>query len=110
MKKLTMIYASSLLLFSLNVFADPHFDEALKHATAAAQAGDNAKIVEHALPALEHAMAGALNAKGMAKSHSDEAVKALEKTLDSAKNKKTQDATASAQSAVEHLTAANKKK
>lgn len=109
MKKLIVVTVSSLLLFSLNVFADPHFQEALKHATAAAQANDDAGIIEHTLPALEHTMAGALTAKGLAKSHADGATKALESTLDLAKNKKTQDATASAQSAVEHLTAANKK-
>lgn len=109
MKKLTVVTASSLLLLSVNVFANPHYDEAIKHATAAAQAGDDAKIIEHTLPALEHTMAGALTAKGLTKSHSDEATKALETALDLAKNKKTADATASVQAAVEHLNAANKK-
>lgn len=110
MKKIKFIFASSLFVFSMATFAgNPHFDEAIKHATAASQAGDTAKIIEHALPALEHAMAGALTAKGLSKSHSDEAVKALEKTLDSAKNKKADDATASANAALEHLKAANKK-
>jgi cellobiose-specific phosphotransferase system component IIA len=54
-------------------------------------------------------MAGALTAKGLTKSHTDEAVKALEKALDLAKNKKAEDATASVQAAVEHLKEANKK-
>jgi Small metal-binding protein len=109
MKKLTFTVASSLLLLSMNVFAEPHFQEALKHATAAAQANDDAKIIEHTLPALEHTMAGALTAKGLAKTHADGATKALETALDLAKNKKTGDASASVQSAVERLNAANKK-
>ena len=109
MKKLTVVTASSLLSVSLNIFADPHFEEALKHATAAAQGGEDAKIIEHTLPALEHTMAGALTAKGLTKTHSDAATKALESALDLARNKKTEDATASVKSAVEHLTAANKK-
>jgi hypothetical protein len=54
-------------------------------------------------------MAGALTAKGLTKTHADEATKALETALDLAKNNKTQDATASAHAAVEHLSAANKK-
>ena len=109
MKITTLTYASSLLFLSMNVFANPHYDEAIKHATAAAQAGDSAAIIEHALPALEHTMSGALTAKGITKTHSDEATKALETALDLAKNKKAEDAKASAQAAVEHLTAANKK-
>jgi len=109
MKKITIISASSLLLLGMNAFANPHYDEALKHATAAAKAGDSAKIIEHALPALEHTMSGALTAKGITKTHSDEATKALETALDLAKNKKAEDATASVQAAVEHLKAANKK-
>ena len=109
MKITTLTYASSLLFISMNVFAEPHFQEALKHATAASQAGDAASVIEHALPALEHTMAGALTAKGITKTHSDESTKALETALDLAKNKKSEDAKASAQAAVEHLTAANKK-
>lgn len=109
MKKIILTYASSLLFFSLNAFADPHFDEAIKHATAAAQANDNAQIIEHTLPALEHTMAGALNAKGVTKTHVDEATKALESALDNARGKKKSEATAAASSAVEHLKAANKK-
>jgi Small metal-binding protein len=109
MKKFTVVYASLLFLFSIHVFADPHFDEAIKHATAASQAGDTAQIIEHALPALEHTMTGALTAKGLIKTHTDEATKALEKALDLAKAKKSSEATASAQAAVEHLKAANKK-
>lgn len=108
MKKIILTYASSLLFFSLNAFADPHLDEAIKHATAAAQANDNAQIIEHTLPALEHTMAGALKAKGITKTHTDEATKALETALDKARAKKTSDATAAAASAVEHLKAANK--
>ncbi len=108
MKNITLTVASYLMMLSVNVFADPHYDEAIKHATTAAQAGDAAKIVEHTLPALEHTMSGALNAKGLTKSHTDEAVKALEKALDLARNKKAEDATASLQAAIEHLKAANK--
>lgn len=109
MKIITVTYASSLLLFSMNVFANPHFDEAIKHAAAAAQANDNAKLIEHTLPALEHTMAGALTAKGVTKTHADAATKALETALDQAKSKKSDAATAAAKSAVEHLKAANKK-
>jgi hypothetical protein len=109
MKKNIITYASLLFVFSTSVFANPHYDEAIKHATAASQAGDTSKIIEHALPALEHTMAGALTAKGVTKTHVDEATKALEKTLDLAKAKKASEATASAQAAVEHLKAANKK-
>lgn len=106
-KKIT--FASSLLFLSMTAFADPHFDEAIKHASAAAQANDNASVIEHALPALEHTMAGALTAKGVTKTHADEATKALETALDQAKAKKSDAATAAAKSAVEHLKAANKK-
>ncbi|NOU20881.1 MAG: hypothetical protein HOO93_03670 [Methyloglobulus sp.] len=109
MKKILLTYASSLLLVSMNAFANPHYDEAIKHATAAAQAGEASKIIEHTLPALEHTMAGALTAKGITKTHTDEATKALETALDLAKAKKTEAATASVQAAVEHLKAANKK-
>ncbi len=109
MKKLILTFASSMLFVSMNVFAEPHLDEAIKHASAAAGSDDAAQIVEHALPALEHTMSAALNAKGLTKSHIDEAVKALEKGLDAAKNKKAEDAKSSVQAAVEHLTAANKK-
>ena len=108
MKKIILTTASSLLLLSLNALANPHYDEAIKHATAAAQAGDAAQIVEHVLPAIEHTMSGALNAKGLVKSHTDEAVKALEKGLDLARNKKAEDASISVKSAVEHLKEANK--
>ncbi len=108
MKKL-VVYTSTLLFLSMNAFAEPHLDEAIKHATAASQAGDAAGVVEHSLPALEHAMSSALNAKGVTKTHTDEAIKALEKAIDFGKNKKSQDATASAQDAVEHLKTANKK-
>ncbi len=107
--KINFTYAISLLFFSMSAVADPHFDEAIKHATAAAQANDNAKIIEHSLPALEHTMAGALTAKGITKTHADEATKALETALDQAKAKKSDAAAAAAKSAVEHLNAANKK-
>jgi Small metal-binding protein len=107
-EKITLTYASALLLLSMNVFANPHYDEAIKHAIAAAQAGDASKIIEHTLPTLEHTMAGALTAKGLTKTHTDEATRALETTLDLAKAKKSEAATASAQAAVEHLKAANK--
>ena len=109
MKKLTVVYASLLFLSSINVFANPHYDEAIKHATAASQAGDTAQIIEHTLPALEHTMSGALTAKGLTKTHTDAATSALEKALDLAKAKKSNEATASAKEAVEHLKAANKK-
>ncbi|MBK8814619.1 MAG: hypothetical protein IPN42_03510 [Methylococcaceae bacterium] len=109
MNKITLATASSLLFLSINAFADPHFDEAIKHASPAVQANDNAGIIEHSLPALEHTMAGALTAKGVTKTHADEATKALEKALDQAKAKKLEAASAAAKSAVEHLKAANKK-
>jgi Small metal-binding protein len=109
MRNLAVVTASSLLFLSMNVFANSNFDAAIKHASAAAQAADAAKVIEHTLPALEQTMAGALTAKGITKTHTDEATKALETALDLAKNKKTEDAKASVQAAVEHLSAANKK-
>jgi hypothetical protein len=108
MKKILITFASSLLFFSLNVFADPHIDEAVKHASAAAEGGDAAKVVEHAIPALEHAMTSALTAKGLKKTHTEAAIKALETAIDQGKNNKTDAASASAQAAIEHLNAANK--
>jgi hypothetical protein len=66
MNKIVLTCAVSLLFLSFNVFANPHYDEAIKHASAAAGTGDAAKIVEHVLLAIEHTMAGALNAKGLA--------------------------------------------
>lgn len=109
MKKITLATASSLVFITVNAFADPHFDEAAKHASAAAQANDNAGIIEHSLPALEHTMAGALTAKGVTKTHADAATKALETAIDQAKAKKLEAASAAAKSAIEHLKAANKK-
>jgi Small metal-binding protein len=113
MKKLTVVYAVSLLFLSLNVFAEPHLDEAIKHATAAVEhgkAGHASVLVEHATPALEHALAGALIARGVAKSHTDYAVTDLEQAI---KHGKEGDAhagvaTTYAETALEHLKAANK--
>lgn len=109
MKKIILSCASALLIFSFNAFANPHLDEAIKHASAAAGGGDSAAVIEHTLPALEHAMACALNAKGLVKSHTEAGIKALETGLDLAKNKKVDDAKASVNAAVEHLKEANKK-
>lgn len=113
MKTLKVVYASGLLLLSLNAFADPHFDEAIKHATAAVEhgkAGHASVLVEHATPALEHTLAGALNAKGMAKSHADSAVTDLEEAIKHGKEGEAHVgvATTYAETALEHLKAANK--
>ncbi len=109
MKKLLLISATIFLFFSANVFAEAHLDEAIKHATAAAQAGDSAGLLEHARPALEHATAGALVARGVARSHADEGVKAIEDSIAKSKAKKSAEASASMKAALEHLKAANKK-
>jgi hypothetical protein len=113
MKKLPVVYASALLLLSMNVFADPHFDEAIKHATAAVEhgkMGHASVLVEHAAPALEHTLAGALTAKGLAKSHADNAVTDLEEAIKHGKegDKHAGVATTYAETALEHLKAANK--
>lgn len=113
MKKFLVLYAIGLLFLSMNVLADPHFDEAIKHATAAVEhgkMGHASVLVEHATPALEHTLAGALNAKGLAKSHADNAVTDLEQAI---KHGKEGDAhvgvaTTYAETALEHLKAANK--
>ena len=114
MKKLTVAYAVSLLFLSMSVFAEPHLDQAIEHATAAVEhgkAGHPAVLVEHAVPALEHTMAGALIARGAAKSHTDYAVTDLDEAI---KHGKEGDAhvgvaTTYAETALEHLKAANKK-
>jgi len=113
MKKITLIYGAALLLLATAVFAEPHLDEAIKHATAAVEhgkAGHASVLVEHATPALEHTMAGALVAKGAAKSHTDNAITDLEEAI---KHGKEGDAhvgvaTTYAETALEHLKAANK--
>jgi Small metal-binding protein len=114
MKKLTVVYAASLLFLSLNVFAEPHLDQAIEHTTAAIEhgkAGHASVLVEHATPALEHAMAGALIARGVAKSHTDYAVTDLEQAIKHGKegNDHVGVATTYAETALEHLKAANKK-
>jgi hypothetical protein len=114
MKKSTLAYTIGLLLLSLNVFADPHFDEAIKHATAAVEhskMGHASVLVEHATPALEHTLAGVLNAKGLAKSHADNAITDLEQAIKHGKegNEHAGVATTYAETALEHLKAANKK-
>ncbi|NOS76076.1 MAG: hypothetical protein HOP36_16380, partial [Methyloglobulus sp.] len=84
MKTLKIVSASALLFLSMSAFAEPHLDEAIKHATAAVEhgkAGHASVLVEHATPALEHTMAGALVAKGVAKSHTDNAVTDLEEAV-----------------------------
>jgi Small metal-binding protein len=113
MKKLSIVYAVALLLVSINVFAEPHLDEAIKHASAALEhgkAGHASVLVEHATPALEHTMAGALVAKGAAKSHTDYAVADLEEAIKHGKegNEHAGVATTYVESALEHLKAANK--
>jgi hypothetical protein len=113
MKKLTIVSASALLILSLSAFAEPHLDQAIEHATAAVEhgkMGHASVLVEHATPALEHAMAGALVAKGVAKSHTDNAITDLEEAI---KHGKEGDAhagvaTTYAETALEHLKAANK--
>lgn len=114
MKQLSVVSASALLLFSMNVLAvDPHLDEAIKHTTAAIEhgkAGHASVLVEHATPALEHTMAGAIAAKGMGLSHVNSAITDLEEAI---KHGKEGDAhvgvaTTYAETALEHLKAANK--
>ncbi len=113
MKKLTVVFASVLLFLSMSVFAEPHLDQAIEHATAAVEhgkMGHASVLVEHATPALEHAMAGALVARGVAKSHTDNAITDLEQAI---KHGKEGDAhagvaTTYAETALEHLKAANK--
>lgn len=113
MKSIKVIYASVLMLISAAAFANPHFDEAIKHATAAVEhgkAGHPSVLVEHATPALEHALAGALEAKGLAKSHADSAVTDLEEAIKHGKEGEAHVgvATTYAETALEHLKAANK--
>lgn len=113
MKKLTLACGTALLLLSAAVFAEPHLDEAIKHATAAVEhgkMGHASVLVEHATPALEHAMAGALIARGVAKSHTDNAITDLEEAIKHGKegDKHAGVATTYAETALEHLKAANK--
>ena len=109
MKKIILTSATALLFSCFNVFAEPHLVEAIKHATAASQADDKDKILEHARPALEEATAAALIVRGVPLAHANEGVKALEDAIAKAKSKKTDEAKKLASSAVGHLTAANKK-
>jgi Small metal-binding protein len=111
MKIKSVLFASGLLLLSLSVFADPHFDEAIKHASAAVEhgkAGHASVLVEHATPALEHTLAGALNAKGLPKSHADMAVTDLEEAIKHGKENHADIATTYAEAALGHLKEANK--
>ena len=113
MKKLPVLFAGTLFVMSMNVFADPHFDEAIKHATAAVEhgkMGHASVLVEHAGPALEHTLAGALNAKGVSKSHADNAITDLEQAIKHGKegDKHAGVATTYADAALNHLKEANK--
>lgn len=113
MKKLTVVYALTLLLFGVNVYADPHLDQAIEHATAAVEhgkMGHASVLVEHAVPAFEHAMTAVITMKGLALSHTNNAITDLEEAI---KHGKKGDAhagvaTTYAETALEHLKAANK--
>jgi Small metal-binding protein len=113
MKKLTVASAAALLFVGMNVLAEPHLDQAIEHATAAVEhgkAGHASVLVEHAVPAMEHAMAADLVAKGLAKSHTENAIVDLEEAIKHGKEGKGHEgvATTYAETALEHLKAANK--
>ena len=114
MKNIKVVFASSLLLASISVFAEPHLDEAITHTNAAIEhgrAGHASVLVEHATPALEHTLSGAIVAKGAAKGHVFYAIADLEQALKHGKEKGEGHvgvATTYAESALEHLRAANK--
>ena len=110
MKKI--IFASIFLLFSAAVFAEPHLDEAIKHTTAAVDHGKQGHasvLVEHAGPALEHALAAQIITHGPAKGHMDSAVTDLEEAVKHGKMNHANIATTYAETALGHLKAAAKK-
>lgn len=111
MKK-TALLGSTLLFVSAFAFAEPHLDEAIKHATAAVDHGKQGHasvLVEHAGPALEHALAADIVAHGPAKGHMADAITDLEEAVKHGKMGHAPVATTYAETALEHLKAAAKK-
>lgn len=112
MKKLTQLSVSALFFISLNAFADPHLDEAISHATAALESGKSGHssvLVEHARPALEHAMAASVTTKGLARTKIEAAMKDLEEAIKHGKSLHADIATTYMEAALEDLQAANSK-
>lgn len=111
MNKLTIAVATSLLLFNAAVFADPHLDEAIKHAEAAVNSGKTGHshdLVEHAGSAREHAMAAELTEKGQAKTRTDNAIIDLDEAIKHGKMMHAEIATTYAEAALDDLKKANK--
>lgn len=84
MKKVTQISAIALFLTSSTIFANPHLDEAITHANAAIEngkSGHSSVLVDHARPALEHAMAASVQSKGLSRTKIEDAMKDLEEAI-----------------------------
>ena len=111
MKIITALFAGLLLCLSTTVFADEHTEKALVHADAAVvhgKAGQAPVLVTHAKKALDHTLAGSLVAKGASKNHLDAASESLQKAIDEGNLGHVDDATKSAEAAVEHIKAGSK--
>ncbi|MBK8814621.1 MAG: hypothetical protein IPN42_03520 [Methylococcaceae bacterium] len=112
MKKLTRVSAIALFLASMTVFAEPHLEEAITHTAAAVEqgkTGHSAYLVEHAKPALEHAMAASVVAKGHSKTKIEDAIKDLEEAIKHGELLHADVATTYVEAALEDLRVANKK-
>ena len=112
MKNFKILSAIAVMLISAAAFAEPHLDEAIKHATEAVKAGKAGKshdLVMHAEPAMEHALSADTVAHGPAKGHFADAITDLEEAIKHGKMLHGEIATTYAETALEHLKAANKK-
>lgn len=108
MKKLIYLCMGLLLLSSSALADDHHAVVALEQATAAViygKGGHTSVLLEHARTALEHALAASITAKGLEKSHFDEAVTELQETIDLGESGHVGTATKHAQAAVRQLKA-----
>ena len=112
MKKITLMIAAMMILFSAGVLAEEHADAALDHTKMAivhGKAGHAPVLIEHANTALIHAQQAEQAASGEAKTHMQAAVKSLKSSIEHAKMGPghVEMATQAAEEAAEHIKAGN---
>ncbi len=108
MKKLASILIGLSVLLCTSVFAGVHSIAGHEHTNAAivqGTAGQTRILIQHAKAALEHTLKATLAAKGVRKSHLDEAANELQECLDLANLGHIGAATLHAEAAEKHITA-----
>lgn len=108
MKKIMSLCGGLLLMFSASAFSEEHAQAALEHAQAASKAGDAKGVAQHAGVALDHALAGALVAKGAQKNHLEAGASHLEEAVAHGNMGHKDVAADHVQKALEHLKAGQK--